>query len=413
MSSNSRQQVSNVTSRGNRVFDTQNRSAALNLYKRCNNPKRHLFSEIASEFGIQWSENQRTSSTLKCTSVAGINTRPYEGVNEFVKTTIRQIVRSFYVKRKLPTVEKVYSKVKKRGLLPFMKKKFFADFLKSLKFKLIKTKTHGLALTEKKKIVLWRRRCLNKIMQYRQEGRTIYYLDETWIDLDEKKHISDTQNKILFLLHICTSRGFVPGGLLCVEMSKDKLYTDYNAFLIWFEDILPSLDPNGVIVMNKKPFNLFKYEQIPNKHWKKENISRWLEEKKIKKNQENMLKIEMLNIVKKHKNMFNIHMVDETAKRYQKEVLRLPRYHGEMNLMTFVWSLIKDEISNNNTASDVYDLVSGALSKMTHDNWKYCNYELQYYEKEFQKLDVVMDEVLDDTDFGTDHSSRSLDYYAF
>jgi len=45
-------------------------------------------------------------------------------------------------------------------------------------------------MIEKEKIVIWRNKYLENIRKYREEGRTIYYLDETWVnagDISNKK----------------------------------------------------------------------------------------------------------------------------------------------------------------------------------------------------------------------------------
>ena len=38
------------------------------------------------------------------------------------------------------------------------------------------------ALLEKDEIVIWRRRYLQTIQKYREEGRHLYFLDETWVN---------------------------------------------------------------------------------------------------------------------------------------------------------------------------------------------------------------------------------------
>jgi hypothetical protein len=37
-------------------------------------------------------------------------------------------------------------------------------------------------MIEKDEIVIWRNKYLEDIRKYRAEGRTIYYLDETWVN---------------------------------------------------------------------------------------------------------------------------------------------------------------------------------------------------------------------------------------
>lgn len=44
------------------------------------------------------------------------------------------------------------------------------------------TRTRRSCLIDRQDIVLWRKRYLMTIKQYRNEGRFIYYQDETWIN---------------------------------------------------------------------------------------------------------------------------------------------------------------------------------------------------------------------------------------
>lgn len=100
------------------------------------------------------------------------------------------------------------------------------------------------ALTEKSEIVLWRRRFLEQLRKYRDEGRHLYYLGETWVNAGEctSKIWVDTtiessrdafleglstgavnpsgKGKRLIVLHIGSEDGFVPGALLCFESQK-------------------------------------------------------------------------------------------------------------------------------------------------------------------------------------------------
>jgi len=85
---------------------------------------------------------------------------------------------------------------------------------------------------------------LYDVPKYREEGRTIYYLDETWLNgsdcvdrvlMDKtvnSKHdafIKDLttgptnptgKGKRLIIFHIGSDKGFLPDGLLCFESKK-------------------------------------------------------------------------------------------------------------------------------------------------------------------------------------------------
>jgi len=106
------------------------------------------------------------------------------------------------------------------------------------------------ALTEREDLVLWRREYISQIRRYRQEGRTIYYIDETWVNAGDcssgvwvdktvKSHKDaflkgltvglrnpTGKGKRLIVVHIGSSEGFVDGGLLCFESKKNT--SDYH-----------------------------------------------------------------------------------------------------------------------------------------------------------------------------------------
>lgn len=92
--------------------------------------------------------------------------------------------------------------------------------------------------------LLWRRKYLETVRQYRAEGRQISYLDGTWVNTDEYKPKvwKDTtdvfrrdafvkglttghkkpsvKEKRLIVVHIGSSNSFVPVSLLCFESKK-------------------------------------------------------------------------------------------------------------------------------------------------------------------------------------------------
>ncbi|XP_008184551.1 uncharacterized protein LOC103309835 [Acyrthosiphon pisum] len=138
------------------------------------------------------------------------------------------------------------------------------------------------------------------IRKYREEGRTVYYLDETWVnagDCVEKlwvdktiqsKHdafnrglTTDATNptgtgKRLIVLHIGSHKGFLEGRLLCFLSKKnsgdyhDEMNGDH--FHEWFQSIIPRLEQNSVIVMDNAPYHSVKTEKIPTSSSKKDDI---------------------------------------------------------------------------------------------------------------------------------------------
>ena len=142
---------------------------------------------------------------------------------------------------------------------------------------------------------------------YREEGRHIYFLDETWVnasDCTSKTWVDGTikshrdaflkglstgavnpsgKGKRLIVLDIGSEDGFLPGGLLCFESKKNT--RDYHdemngdTFREWMEGILPHLKPNSVIVMDNASYHSVKLDKAPTSNTKKADIIKWLEDK--------------------------------------------------------------------------------------------------------------------------------------
>lgn len=181
-------------------------------------------------------------------------------------------------------------------------------------------------LTEKNEIKAWRRNYLLQMKKFRQEGRKIYYLDETWVNAGhthqkiwkDKTIITvreayrnglsvglknpSGKGKRLIIGHIGSDTGFVDGGMLVFESKKTGDYhEDMNSsvFCNWMQTILPLLEPGCVIVMDNAPYHSVKLDKPPTNMCRKEAIRQWLLSKNI-----NVapcsLKFEMLDMVKKY-----------------------------------------------------------------------------------------------------------------
>lgn len=161
-------------------------------------------------------------------------------------------------------------------------------------------------ITEREDIIVWRRKYLYDIRKYRAEGRSIYYLDETWLNAGDcvwkdntvlSKHDAfnkglttglpnpSGKGKRLIVLHIGSENGFLPGGLLCFVSKKNTgdYHDEMNGdnFKQWFESIIPVLDLNSIIVMDNAPYHLVELEKYSNTCWKKAAILEWLISKDV------------------------------------------------------------------------------------------------------------------------------------
>jgi len=179
-------------------------------------------------------------------------------------------------------------------------------------------------LTERNDLINWRRNYLYDIRKYRSEGKSIYYLDETWLNGGDcvdrvwmDKTIQSKQDAFnkgltaspknptgkgqrLIVLHIGSEMGFLEGGLLCFVSKKNS--ADYHeemngdTFKEWFVSILPRLHPNSIVVMDNAPYHSVQTEKYPTSNYKKTDILDWLNSKGITFDRP-MLKAQLLSKV--------------------------------------------------------------------------------------------------------------------
>ena len=107
--------------------------------------------------------------------------KAFEKIDSFVKEAIRMKVHGFFRRRELPTVDRVLQAVNDDDQLPNFKRTTFFKILKDLNFKYQKRSRKSILL-ENEELQCWRRNYLRKIAQFRQQGRKIFYTDETWVN---------------------------------------------------------------------------------------------------------------------------------------------------------------------------------------------------------------------------------------
>ena len=148
---------------------------------------RDLMKRISDTLGIGLNKVQTTVSeynqTKTLTSPNRKRNRPgvVDKIDDFDKNAIRRKVHSFWHNKELPTLAKVLTAINEDNTLPNMKETSLRKVLKSLNFKFTKRQRNSI-LTERRDLLSWRRKYLISIRRFREEGRPIYYLDETWLN---------------------------------------------------------------------------------------------------------------------------------------------------------------------------------------------------------------------------------------
>lgn len=294
-------------------------------------------------------------------------------------------------------------------------------------------------LIEKDEIIIWRRNYLRQLKTYREENREVFFLDETWINaghttskvwVDEtvkhKRHAfveglstglknPSGKGKRFIITHIGSDKGFVKDGLLLFESNRTGDYhSDMNSevFEKWFSDILIHIPEKSVIVLDNASYHSRRREKIPCTSSNKKAMQEWLASKNIEFHKD-MVKAELLQLIKLHKPSSISYVVDEMAKQQNKIVLRLPPYHCELNPIELIWAQVKGDVARNNTTfklPDVEILFRNALDKVTDDNWKKAIEHTKKIEKEMWDTDIAVDAATDKLEFtvNTGDSSEEL-----
>lgn len=148
---------------------------------------------------------------------------------------------------------------------------------------------------------------LSKILTAINEDETMPNIKETSLRIVLKSCAPNPtgKGKRLIILHIGSVDGFVRGGLLCFESKKNT--SDYHdemngqTFKEWFEEILPLLKDNAVVVIDNAPYHSVKSERIPTMSWKKADIVNWIQSKGEEADPSNMIKSDLMDIVRRLK----------------------------------------------------------------------------------------------------------------
>ncbi|XP_040077703.1 uncharacterized protein LOC120849529 [Ixodes scapularis] len=156
-------------------------------------------------------------------------------------------------------------------------------------------------LMERTDLVLWRATYLRAIRKHRLHDKTIYYLDETWVNAGHtrSKVWKDTTVKTprdafnkgltvglknpsgkgerLIVVHAGSSEGFVDGA---AEVFRAKTGSgDYHEEMdgarfeeCFTEKLLPNLKPNSVIFMDNASYHAVRLHTLPSSRTRKEAI---------------------------------------------------------------------------------------------------------------------------------------------
>lgn len=357
------------------------------------------------------------------------NSSKFKKIDNFTQDVIIRIVEDFYTKNMSPTVQMIYEELTKDGAVFPYSCSHLGKYIKSIGFK------HRILDARKKimdspRLLHMRDDYLSKINKFRQDGRNIIYLDETWYDthdvtkkgwqMDDKictLNVPASRGKRIIILHAGSASGWVNGALLLSAKNMSNCSADYhqdmNACLFekWFEDqLLPNITEGSVIVMDNAPYHSRQKELIPCSNTRKGDIQMFLSKHNISY-PEKATKDALLKIIKLH--TFNkTYFIEEMAKMKNCEVLRLPPYYCTLNPIELMWSSLKRYIRRHNSdpkfSEGVLQLIRESIT-LTNDKWGNCCSHVQRLEHEMSRGYTHPSVIINLTDEDSDDDNEDSD----
>lgn len=355
----------------------------------------------------------------------------------FTIVAIRQKVHDFFRRNESPTVEKVLAEINKDNSLPNFKRVSLYRLFKDLGFQYVRGKRRSM-LIDREEVILWRRRYLRDIRKYRNEGKKIYYTDETWMTpVAPKAQTEDSMTKSseqpddetslensvtknseqagdatcpktpaakecpYILVHAGSETGFVIGALNLFRAMENSLEyhgdMDGPYYETWFKTkLLPKLEPDSVIVLDNAPYHSVQKEVFPGQNWQKAEIQAWLVKKGIQY-APGSIKAELLALTRTYEDRVKAYKIDLLAKEAGHVVLRLPPNHCELNPIELIWVRIKGFVTENTLCNtmDMENSIRNAVAQVTPEIWANCCRHVLEQEQRLWELDSITDDVVD------------------
>ncbi|XP_063929902.1 uncharacterized protein C21orf140 homolog [Zophobas morio] len=234
---------------------------------------------------------------------------------------------------------------------------------------------------------------ITKIRQFREEGRYIVYVDETWYDTHDlvKKDLTDgTENcylqgppsrgKRIIILHAGGTDGWMPNGLLLSAKQIKNCSADYHCDM----DATLNGDSYGQCQLSFKTI-----KQNTNNVHKKDDIIHFMRHNDIDIPACKATKKDLLNCIKQL-NMPKQYRIDQIAKEHGHIVLRFPPSYCVLNPIELIWSSLKRSIRRNNTTPN-----SGAQKNYVKH---VIDIENSYVSPNFQEFVVHLEDEDNDDD---------------
>lgn len=299
---------------------------------------------------------------------------------------VRQSIYHMYSQNEVPTLRNVLDIIRNEYSInssPETLRKFLLSI--GFNFKLINKRAK---IMESQRIRSWRIKYLENIKLYREEGKSIYYLDETWYDTHDfvkRGWVDDncvldvppSRGKRLLILHCGSADGWVDNALLLSAKNIKDCSLDYHQdmtadlFENWFEfTLIPQLPPGSVIVLDNASYHSRLKDKVPTSANNKEEIKDFLTKQELYF-EDFYTKKQLLEVLKT-KTFPKSYVIEHLAEKFGHTILRLPPYHCIFNPIELIWAQLKQKIrkNNKNLKFEIIPLIKDQVNLISPEHWK-------------------------------------------
>lgn len=335
------------------------------------------------------------------------------GIDNFDAAAIRNHIYGYYSRKEYPTRKKLIISLNEAGLFSGGKTSL-SKVLKSIGFRYKKADKRKILL-ERYDIVLKRLTFLRQVNKI-TDWDNVVFVDETWLNANHtvsRTWTDDTAastSKVpsgkgarLIICHAgSASQGLIPDCLLAFASKSTGDYHEemnFDVFKEWFVKLLLSLENPSKIIMDNAPYHSVQVDKPPTQANKKNEIASWLERHGVEVNP-NLLKIELMNLVRTTMSSKPRYVIDELALEHGHEVIRLPPYHCQYNAIELIWAQIKGHAARNNTeppfsTGKMLTLLKNACDSVSVEDWKkVVEKTKKIIESDFER-DITIDNIIE------------------
>lgn len=252
-------------------------------------------------------------------------------------------------------------------------------------------------LLERSSLVSTRLDYLQSIHKYRKSGRSIIFVEETYINLVQKAEedvevFHNTNQGGIIVLHACDSKGFINGALLIMKSKftrknylKDMNYKNFSRWVK--EKLLPNIPPKSVTVMKHTSYSSDAVK--PTYKATKTEFKDWLKKNNIPFD-ESSPKSDLLVLVNNHQFSGGSEL-NAIIENNGHDILRIPALHTDLNPIEWIYRNAKKRHWNAEQLIASIDFKRKALelslTECSKIEWQECHDRVKALELEYHKYD--------------------------